>query len=331
MNKKFRNVKRKAFMRNFTRNTEDRYIYIDNAMMSSNQKDLFVSQVNEQLWYVIQEVNAFCANNDLPYINVRRVEDDSDDRLRVMISPNDSEFRANEKRYIDRNNSHIVVMKQISSQRIIQLGNLEGQGRAEIIADDVGSKDAIVDVFLDIAMFNSYSFLKAMGGSERRMFNKKKYEYFISNGFKSYFGIYPEDPPTYISFAFSAHVTHNKIDCLSYVLCWEEFVRKLYPTATNILLKPTEQLKKHVDYDNIDSVYKTDEFWEQFPSGGYLLLRTNRRPNRAARLNKLLYYFGQPTYHIGITKIVPLQQYYSPYCADEYKELNISAFKIIVD
>ncbi len=331
MKKKFRNLIRNAYMRNFTTNTEDRYIYIDDDMMSYEQKDIFVSRVNEQLWYTIQEVNALTESNNLPYINLRRVEDDYDDRLRIVISPDDSDFKANEKRYVDRNNSHVVVMKQDSSQRKVQLGDLKGNGRAEIIADDTGRIDAIVDVFLDIAMFNSYSFLRTMNVVKRRDFNIIKNEFFAENSFNSYFEINSEDSPTYISFAFSTHITHNKLNYLSYVLTWEKFVNKYYPTEKNINLKPTEQLKKHVDYENIDNIFKTNEFWKSFSKGGYLLLRTNSRPNSEDRINNLLSIFGQPTYHIGITKIVPLQQYFSPYYKDDLKELNVSAFKIVVD
>lgn len=331
MKKKFRNVIRKAYMRNFTSFTEDRYIYIDDDIMPNEQKDSFVSKANEQLWYAIQEVNALTEFNNLPYINLRRVEDDNDDRLRIIISPDDSEYRANEKRYVNRNNSHIVVMKQLSTQRRIQLGDLEGDGRAEIIADGIGRIDAIVDVFLDIAMFNSYSYLKSMKDIERRNFNKLKYEFFTKNKLESYFDINSEDPPTYISFAFSKHITHDKLDYSGYVLCWKEFIDTFFSTKTNINLKPSEQLKKHVDYENIDKIFKTDKFWKELPKGGYFLLRINSRPNDEERINKLLSYFGQPTYHIGITKIIPIQQYFAPYYKDDLKELNISAFKIVVD
>lgn len=55
MSKKLRNTIRPAFMRNFTRNTLERYILLEIDDMNNIEKDKFVSKINEKLWYAIQK------------------------------------------------------------------------------------------------------------------------------------------------------------------------------------------------------------------------------------------------------------------------------------
>jgi hypothetical protein len=288
--------------------------------------------MNEKLWLTIQEVN-LATNYNLPYINLRRVETAEGDKLRVIISPYDIDNDKSAPQYIDENTSHIARLKQLSPQKIIQLGNMKGSGRAEILADETSQISAVVDIFLDIAMFNSISFLTILKDNKRREFNDIKFKYFIDHGYDkdSYFYINPDNQPTYISFAFAHHLEYNKLDYCGYINCWEEFLDEYYNGNINHNIPAVGQLKKHVDYYNIDKQFKTNEFWSNYQPGSYLFLRTNQCPNTTDRQKRMLRYFGQPSYHIGISKVVPLQPFHMMYLENELKELNISAFKIVID
>lgn len=327
---KKRNIIRPAFMRNFTNNVIERYICIEIDDMNDNEKNSFVSKINEKLWYHIQKVNEI-TNYNLPYVLVRRVESpDHDGKLRIIIQPDDFEHEIN-PRFISGKESHVILMKQLSPQRIIQLGNMEGIGKAEILADENSKIIAAIDIFLDIAMFNSISSLKELDETARTNFNQIKYEYFLDEKLESYFYINPNDPPSYISLAFSQHKDYDKYDYYGYLICWEKFLKKYYPDCVNKNPLPTEQLRNHVDYDNIDDIYKNEDYWKQKQSGAYFLIRVNKRPNDTEREEKILNYFGYPTYRIGLTKIISLQEYHMPYIRKDFEELNVSVFKIVVD
>lgn len=330
MSEKFRNIIRPAFMRNFTKNTLERYILIDIETMTHEEKDKFVSNVNERLWNAIQEVNIISKFN-LPFVILRRVENDDDEKLRVVLTPDDKEYHKGTTQYVDVNNSHIIHMRQLSPQRIIQLGNMKGAGRAEILSDETNQIDAVVDIFLDISMFNSISYLKDYKNDQRQQFNNLKYKYFTDHKLNSYFYINPNDPPTYISFAFAHHITHNNLDYYGYALCWEDFLNEYFSKEKNVNPTPEKQLEHHIDYNNIDNQYKCSEFWKDYDPGSYLLLRINKKPNTEDREKRIINYFGQPKYHVGIIKVVPCQQYFVPHLFRDLYELNISAFKIVID
>ena len=73
MSEKMRNTFRSATMRNFSKYTIVRYIYIDDKLSTDEEKDLFVKEINERLWAVIQDVNAYAKNRVLPFVIVRRL------------------------------------------------------------------------------------------------------------------------------------------------------------------------------------------------------------------------------------------------------------------
>lgn len=65
---KLRNEYRPAFTRNFSKYTIDRYVIIDNDLMDDAAKDTFIKEVNERLWYAIQETNMLLDDRLLPFV-----------------------------------------------------------------------------------------------------------------------------------------------------------------------------------------------------------------------------------------------------------------------
>ena len=205
-------------------------------------------------------------------------------------------------------------------------------GSAKITIDKRDQISAAIDIFLDIAMFNSISFLREMTINEKQNFGKKKLQYFWdSRHFKDreiYYHIDKNNPPEYFSFAFSARTGPKQFDCFRYVSIWDNYLRENFSELKNENINPIEQIKKHRDYDNIDARYKSNDYWKD-KKGDYLLLRINRSPNDGDREAEFITYFGTSPIHDGIIKVVSISEYFNQWLKKQIDELYISAFKIV--
>lgn len=332
MSKKFRNMLRKATMINFSKNALYRYILIEDSRTDAT-KDDFTKEINNRLWHAIQEVNALSHGRTLPYVHVVRAVKDAS-KLRVIINDNEnySDFSSiiNNSEINISDLSHLINFKTLGPQRIIKVSDELINGDAKLLVDIKDQKAAAVDIFLDIAMFNSYSFLRDLPLSEKRKFNRKKYNYFNKINEQSYYVFSADEPPAYYSFAFSARETTYDFDYAKYVDLWNDFISSEYNTSLNQNSLPHEQIKLHRDYDNLKDKYKFNDYWNKFSNGDYLLLRINQRPNRINTEKRILDYFGLTTFNIGETIVVDIKEYFDPFIKRMIDELIISAFKIVI-
>lgn len=330
MRKKFRNQLRKATMANFSKNILYRYILIEDSRSETTKID-FNKEINDRLWYAIQEVNAITYGRTLPYVHViRAVKDASKIRVIINDNENNSDFNTiiNNSEININDLSHLINFKTLGAQRVIKVSDELVKGDAKLLVGIKDQKAAAVDIFLDIAMFNSYSFLRNLPLSEKREFNRKKYDYFKKIGEESYYLFSEDEPPSYYSFAFSARETTYDFNYAKYVDLWNDFISSEYKTHINENFPPHEQLKLHRDYDNLPDRYKVADFWDKYDHD-YLLLRINQRPNQTIVEEKILNYFGLTTYNIGETKLVDIKEYFNPFIRKMIDELIISAFKIV--
>lgn len=113
---KFRNEQRKGFTRNFSRYTIDRYIIIDNDLMNDTEKDAFIKEVNERLWFAIQETNMLLEDRLLPFVVVRRV-DVVDNKLRIIV--NDYDSQRNLLNYDETENLDLTTVSHIIKEPLI--------------------------------------------------------------------------------------------------------------------------------------------------------------------------------------------------------------------
>lgn len=334
MGRKLRNTFRQATMRNFSNYTLERYILIDDASSTEEEKDKFVREINERLWLAIQETNAIVKGRILPFVVVRRVVKDNT-KLRIIINDFDSEKEINEYeeiREIDISNlTHLINFKTLSPQRRVMVSDDIIPGNAKMIVDKKDQISAAIDIFLDIAMFNSFSYLKAMDTKSKQLFSEMKldfYEMIKSSDYNIYYLIDEKKPPTYFSFAFAARTESKKLDFNKYVSIWNKFIRERYANCKNVNMPPEKQLQLHKDKDNLDNKYFSSDFWKKY-SGDYLLLRLNREPNTSERANEMIEFFGIDEMHIGATKLVSLSEYFETYLKKQIDELYISAFKVV--
>lgn len=330
-----------VLMKEYSNNIIERYIYIDDRKMTENEKDLFVSKINRELSLAIQETNAYVRGRTLPYIVVRRIIKDQS-RIRVIISEDNiadydpiNEF-ARIKDLDIENVSHIISFKRLEPQNIIRVGDALQPGTAEVWTNQTNQIAAAVDIFLDIAMFNSISYFREeLTVAEKQAFNLTKLEFFRKNDLDSYFVIDETAPPSYISFSFAFRENPKKIDYSGYVNCWEDFLESIYITEKfpNLTIKidnPEEQLRKHTNPSQIPNTYYTKKFWAAFPKGDYLVLRIHSLPSTYERESRIKHYFGVSQCHVGPIRIVPISEYFRPDVRQDINEGNISAFKIVI-
>lgn len=331
----------RVLMRQYSNNIIERYILIDDQHMTDNEKDVFVSKINQELWLAIQETNAFVKGRVLPFVIVRRVIKD-DSKIRVIINDlSIDDFQpvsnyAETKEINIEDVSHIITFKSITPQNIIRVSDDLKPGTAEVWTDRNNQIAAAVDIFLDIAMFNSFSYFRdKLDLNNKKEFNQLKYEYFKKSNYESYYFIEEKSPPSYISFSFAFRTSVNELDYYAYYLCWEDFVNSsfinsAYPNMECIIDRPEIQMKKHKNPDQLPKECFTSKYWTEYENGDYLFLRITGSPNNESRKNRLKSYFGITTFHIGPTKVVPNDEYFKPFIIQDINEGNISAFKVVV-
>lgn len=338
MSVKLRNEQRNGFMRNFSKFVIERYIIIDDDSLNDNEKDLFVSEINEALWLAIQETNMYAQNRILPFVLVRRVVEVNDE-LRIIINDIDSDRKFDDYENENREKidikqlSHLINFKTISPRRQIQVSDHLIPGNAKMIVSHSNQVAAAVDIFLDIAMFNSIGFLKELDIEHKRDFSELKYRFAKEQNLSSYYKCCENNPPSYWSFAFSARIDTKNIDYFKYVSLWDMFLKTTYPKKTydkSPLVPPYKQMEYHKDRENFEKVYFTKEYWTEYAHGDYLIIRINREPNDNERKLLIINLFGIPKFHIGAVKVIPANDYFKQFIYKQMEELYISAYKIVV-
>lgn len=240
-------------------------------------------------------------------------------------------------KFLDIDNvSHIISFKRLGPQNIIRVGDELRPGTAEVWTDSTNQLAAAVDIFLDIAMFNSIPYFRdKLSIEEKQDFNSIKLAFFNKNNFNSYFVIDKNAPPSYISFAFAFRQGVHKIDYSGYVDCWDEFIESDLITQKfgEIKIKmesPEIQIKQHKNFNQLPQMYSSNKYWQKFQQGDYLLLRVHSLPNTAERARKIKRFFGIVECQVGPVKIVPISDYFRPDIKRDINEGNISAFKVVV-
>lgn len=333
-NNKIRNIRREATMRNFSTYEFERYIFIDDSTTDEDEKNKFVKEINERLWLAIQETNSYAKGRLLPFLNVRRVVKDKT-KLRIIINDFDckkglSDYEEMREISID-DLTHLINFKTLSPQRRVMVSDSIIPGNSKIIIDKKDQISAAVDIFLDISMFNSISFLNNMDLQSKKRFSKQKLDFY--NNTKStddnlYYFIDEKKPPAYFSFAFASRLDSKSIDYSKYVTTWDRFLKEKYAGEQLKNISPPNQLDFHRDKKNLDKKYFDLDYWKD-KSGDYLLLRINKEPGSSDREQAFATYFGNDDIHVGITKIVPISEYFNKFLRKQIDELYISAFKVI--
>lgn len=328
MSSNSKNIIRPEFLKNFTKKVKTRYVLLEKGKPFKNiniNED--IPKINSLCNQIIQVMNLKINNRHLPYINLQACYGKiHDKRVRIFLHNDDTSFIFEQKikqqlKDDDDEISHILDILIAESYNKITISNLSCD--AEIVIDPSCLTIAVVDILLDIVMFNSYSFLKSMSVSEKRAFSNQKFEFYNQRHLESFYRC-SNEKLLYYSLAFSARKSDGSFDIDNYIMLWNDFVNTYYSNCIHIEKTIKEQLLQHVDKEELPK--KLPYKFKDKPNGAYLVLRTNR--DRTEDIHPLLYsLFGIRKYRKGKIKIVPIADFekYVPLL----EHLDVSAFKIV--
>lgn len=198
-----------------------------------------ISTIQKMLNLVIQELN-LKTNRNIPYMMIDCLEYVTE-RTRICVREKSEFDNENIILGVDSqldnfaNISHIIDCFQAAGRAIIKKTNLNNID-VTIYFDNYIRDLTIIDILLDIAFFNSYSFLRELSIEEKREFSKHKFEFFLSENMQTVFEETRDKDLGYYSFAFSCHKTdildvnnyEYEIDIAKYIKIWERFINKYY-------------------------------------------------------------------------------------------------------
>ena len=319
-----KNVIRKAPLSNFTTNLNHRSIVVDR--MNYSLFCLKISSIMEEVNKTIQEVDLNIEDRRMPFVvgfPITRDTAEMDDS-RIIFSPTENAFGTSFSKKDRKNTSHLIEFQLSAIYNQLTFSNSFCE--AKLVIDENYLLPAMTDLFLDLSMFNSYSFLRNMSISEKRDFSKQKFDYFKKKSLPCYYTYDDSDTLLYYSLAFSARLMPKKIDIQKYIALWDDFLQTYYSGSVHYEPSLELQLRQHVDFGQLPYQKILDEL-NQLPTGGYLLIRLNKHPRSSkliAELNALLS-GGTPTPRTW--KILPLSKY--PTIRKYAQTLYISVYKIV--
>lgn len=327
MSTNYKNIIRPEYLKNFTKKIKTRFILIEKGSKISSNISETISHVNTKINCIIQELNLIITERQLPYITLMSYYGDvvDNNRIRVFVHNDDTNYffekRIQNQIELQNDNSHILDVLIAYGYKKVTISELSCD--AEIVIDPKHLEDAIVDILLDIIMFNSYSFLKILDISEKKLFSQKKYE-FYKNGKTNGFYNCPNDKLLYYSLAFLARDVNGDFDLDAYIDYWNNMINKYYPNSKHKEKSVAEQLEQHIDRYELPK--NLCELIEKKADGAYLILRTNRERTEDIH-PQLCSLFGIKKYKKGKILIKPLSEF------DKYvpllEHLDVSAFKVV--
>lgn len=329
MSKNTKNVIRKGFLRNYTTKVKHRYILLEKGASQFRDIGKIICSANETLNTLIHELNIKVPNRQIPYLTLELCYGNvTDRRVRVFLHNDDTSpiYEGDIEKQIrsETEISHVLDFLIAPGFKKITIGSLSYN--AELIIDYRLLKDAIVDIMLDIAMFNSYSFLKEMSSTDKKEFNEKKYTYFKTKQKRCFYDYdNPGSKTLYYSLSFSHRFGSEDFDVSGFIVEWDEFIELNYPGYKHQEKSIEEQMKQHVDYKEFPNNFHLK--FANKPEGAYLVLRTNKKKNSPKVQPSINNLFNIINFRKGKIRIIPLSLF------NDYqfmmKNLDVSAFKIV--
>lgn len=324
------NRKNKAgpnFLKNFTKNIEARCIIIENANAINGDLQKSINSINDEVNKIIQDLNIRIADRQLPYITLTvQYAPTLDKQSRFFIHSDDTTelFEAEVKaktNSIGSDISHMVDILIAAGYKELIISSFGFD--AEIVVAHHFFECAIIDVLLDIVMFNSYSFLRKLSIEEKHNFSFRKYQYYKKHSLQCFYNCAPEKE-LYYSFAFSARKNEHSFDASEYIILWNQFIQECQHDSVHKEDTILNQLKFHADYHELPK--NLHKRFVRKPKGAYLVMRTNK--DRTEDLHPFICsVFGLKEYEKGKVKIVPIAEFekYKPL----FENLDVSAFKVV--
>lgn len=327
MSTNYKNIIRPEYFKNFTNAIIHREILVESGHALKGDIQDIVYSVNSKVNQIIQKLNCRIDSRQIPYITLDTQYHPTvhEQSRMVLVEQNTHEdFEAHIKEYmhtLGHNVSHLIEILAANSYQEIVISPL-GCNSAIVISKEY-IDCALVDILLDIAMFNSYSFLESMPIEKKYTFSQEKCAFFLQHKHPCFYE-YRDAQKLYYSFAFTARVGRNDFDIETYIKLWDNFIAEKYGEEVHIEKTIPQQLKQHVDYKELPKHLAAN--FKDKPRGCYLILRTNKDVTEVLHPS-ICSVFGLGRYRKGKIKIIPIDEF------DQYEflcpNLDISVFKIV--
>lgn len=295
-----------------------------------------LSEVQKTLNLIIQELNLKIERN-IPYIVIDCLEY-VNERTRISVRDqsefNEQNIMLGVDNQLDNfaNITHIIDCFQAAGRALIKRTNLKHIDTT-IYFDKYIRDLTIIDILLDIAFFNSFSFLRELSVSEKKEFSKLKFEFYLNEKMETVFEETKDKDLGYYSFAFSCHKTDAlseddykyEIDIEKYISIWDKFINRYYAEKEHKEISVEEQIKRRKNNHMPDNYYH--EF-DNVTRGIYYILRTEDKNISPKYIKQVLSLFGKndmTVAHLTYIKSEDFNKY-----VDVYQHAGISVFKIVV-
>ena len=327
MSNNSKNIIREEHLKNFTKNILSRIIITSKEDIDLRWIDTqMMGNINHQLNKILQDINLKTPTRQIPYMTLcvqhkSKIEPQS--RIIIRNFETSPVFENDIKSQMESSTllTHLIDILVADGYQDLRDSELSGTG---LTLDPINIEGAIIDIALDIAMFNSYSFLRDMTPEQKRTASKQKYTFYQTHDTPSFYACTPLSLD-YFSLAFLARKTNKDFDVDSYIRYWNNFIAYYYPNQKHIEQSLKEQIKQHVDIEELPKT--VNRKFTNLPPGSYLLLRTNT--DRTENLHpKIFTLFGITRYRKGHIKVIPISAYntHKPI----FENLDVSAFKVVI-
>mgnify|MGYP004660061177 CR=1 FL=1 len=328
MSNNSKNFLRPEYMKNYTTKVKHRDILVQVGNIPKNDIEQIVKSANSIANQIIQNLNLAIEDRQIPYITLTIFYKDTlNDKTRIVLLAPGSEklfddYIKKQTDILGQTSSHLVEVLPAPGYKDIDISPINCD--AEFVVAKEFIEPAIVDMLVDIAMFNSFSFLKELTINEKHQFSAKKYNYYVAHNLGSFYN-YRNEHNRYYSFAFAARLNENDIDIDRYIMLWNDFIKIEYGNCTHTEKTVLAQLRQHKDFGSLpknlpSKLRKKDK-------GAYLVLRTNK--DRTEQLSpEICTYFGMKKYRQGKIKIEPISNFQK--YVKLFINLDVSVFKIVV-
>lgn len=321
----------KAYLKNFTKFVEERYVLIQNAPAIKKNIQETVNHINETVNTYIQKLNVKIHDRQIPYITLCiKYDYDIPDDTRIFLHDDytSTEYETKIKEHatenIGKTITHLLEFLLAAGYKELSISQVGCD--AKLVVAHEFFECAVTDILLDIAMFNSFSFLRNLQIKDKHAFTSKKLNYYKQNkDSMTIFYDHKEIDNLYYSFAFSARNSKSSLSIEKYIEYWDDFISKEYKDYTHKELSVAKQLKNYYrDYGEIGQ-----NFYKKFynmDKGAYILMRINA--DHTEDYHELICnLFHIKSYRTRQTLIKPISQFDT--YTKLFENLDVSAFKVV--
>lgn len=333
-----KNQQVKAVLRSWVRNQfiqQRSVLDIEERLLDSSDISRIVDEINAE----IQEINRSLEGRNVPYITIEKSRNLYDfDKTRVLLRSERSDISNKDDIKIaietSRENTFLVEF-YLNDNGYVEVGYEEETKLVPVNANNfilIDCEDvacALADVFLDSAMFNSYSFLRKLPPNRKRNINRYKVDFLKRRygkftEYDSPFYIFNSDDYEYLSMAFFTRRSKKNTNLQELIDIWEEFVHDCFPMERHEEPPVLEQLNSLVDLEQYSNKIKKQCC--ELEKGTYWVLRIHKAPVNEDVEKWLAAVFGKA--EIGEEKIVSFRDFASVF--ELVKHQHIAAFKIVI-